>query len=215
MRERDYGGYLQMNFDGQLLSRDLRGNVGVRVVETNQFSTGLLIDVAADHGQPQRTTTCCRRSTWSGRCATICWCASRTSRDLSRPNLTDVAASTAVTVSGTQFNVKTGNPNIDPFLANAYDLSFEWYPAAGTLVSVAPFRKDVLRFTSTQITNTVFHGNPFGVPELAGHRGLRLDPGMQPECDLGIFGAGELAGRQSQRSRAQLPAAVALSARDS
>ena len=57
-----------------------------------------------------------------------------------------LAASTAVTVSGTQFNVKTGNPNILPFLANAYDLSFEWYPATGTMLSVAPFCKQVLTF---------------------------------------------------------------------
>jgi hypothetical protein len=45
------------------------------------------------------TITCCRRSTWSGRCA-ILPDPLRLFADLSRPNLTDVAASTSVTVSG-------------------------------------------------------------------------------------------------------------------
>src|SRR6185503_17868780 len=102
------------------------------------------------------------------------------SRDLSRPNLTDVAASTSVTVSGTQFNVKTGNPNILPFLSNAYDLSFEWYPARGTLVSVAPFHKDVVRLVSSQIVNTVFEGNPFGVPDSLAIKACGTTPGCSP-----------------------------------
>jgi len=104
------------------------------------------------------------------------------SRDLSRPNLTDLAASTAVTVSGTQFNVKTGNPNIQPFLANAYDVSFEWYPAAGTMLAVSPFYKDVLRFTSTQTVNTVFNGNPFGVPNSLAIAACGSTPGCSPSA---------------------------------
>jgi len=104
------------------------------------------------------------------------------SRDLSRPNLTDVAASTSVTVSGTQFNVKTGNPNILPFLSNAYDLSFEWYPARGTLLSVAPFHKDVVRLVSTQTVNTVFEGNSFGVPDSLAIKACGSTPGCSPSA---------------------------------
>jgi iron complex outermembrane recepter protein len=102
------------------------------------------------------------------------------SRNLSRPNLTDVAASTSVTVSGTQFNVKKGNPNIQPFLSNAYDLAFEWYPARGTLVSVAPFHKDVVRLVSAQTVNTVFEGNPFGVPDALAIKACGTTPGCSP-----------------------------------
>ena len=52
VRERDYGSYLQMNFDEQLLSRDLRGNIGVRYVEYPSIFPGLFIDSAAHHRQP-------------------------------------------------------------------------------------------------------------------------------------------------------------------
>ncbi len=181
VRERDYGSYLQMNFNGHLLDRDLRGNVGVRLVQTNQFSQGYsstLLPITAsrtyDNALPALNLVWSLREDLLTRFAY--------SRDLSRPNLTDVAASTSVTVSGTQFNVKSGNPNIQPFLANAYDLSFEWYPAAGTLVSVAPFRKDVLRFTSTQTVNTVFDGNPFGVPNSLAIAACGSTPGCSPSA---------------------------------
>src|SRR5580698_11054601 len=179
--EKDYGGYLQMNFDGHLLSHELRGNIGVRTVRTDQFSLGyastlLPITASRDYNNvlPSLNLVWSLREDFLARFAA--------SRDVSRPNLTDVAATTSVTVSGTQFNVKTGNPNIEPFLANAYDLSFEWYPTAGTLLSVAPFRKDVLRFTSTQTVNTVFNGNPFGVPNSLAIAACGSTPGCSPSA---------------------------------
>jgi TonB-dependent receptor len=181
VRERDYGGYLQLNFDSHLLSHDLRGNLGVRVVATNQASRGYsagLVPITAS--RTYNNVLPALNLVWSLRDDLLLRFAA--SRDLSRPNLTDVAASTNVSISGTQFNVKTGNPNIEPFLANAYDLSFEWYPAAGTLVSVAPFRKDVLRFVSTQITNTVFDGNPFGVPNSVAITACGATPGCSPSA---------------------------------
>jgi TonB-dependent receptor len=181
VRERDYGTYLQMNWDTSLLARDLRGNLGVRVVRTSQFSEGYsstLLPITAnrtyDNVLPAFNLAWALRPDLVVRFAY--------SRDMSRPNLTDVAASTAVTVSGTQFNVKTGNPSIDPFLANAYDLSLEWYPAPGTLVSVAPFRKDVLSFSSTETVNAVFHGNTFGVPDSLAVQACGSTPGCGPSA---------------------------------
>jgi iron complex outermembrane receptor protein len=181
VKERDYGGYLQMNFNEHLLSRDLRGNLGVRVVRTSQSSLGYsstLQPITASRSYDNVLPAL--NLVWSLRNDLLMRFAY--SRDLSRPNLTDVAASTSVTVSGTQFNVKTGNPNIEPFLANAYDLSIEWYPSAGTLLGVAPFRKDVLRFVSTQTTNTVFNGNPFGVPNSLAITACGSTPGCSPSA---------------------------------
>jgi TonB-dependent receptor len=179
VRERDYGAYLQMNFDTQLLSRELRGNIGVRDVSTHQFSQGYsstLLPISATHTYNNVLPSL--NLVWSLTDDFLMRFGA--SRDLSRPNLTDVAASTSVTVSGTQFNVKTGNPNIQPFLSNAYDVSFEWYPGRGTLVSVAPFRKDVLRLVQTQTTNIVFTGNPFGVPDSLAVKACGSTPGCGP-----------------------------------
>lgn len=185
VRERDTGAYLQMDWDSHLLGRELRGNLGVRVARTSQASKGysstlLPISASRDYNDVLPALNL----VWSLRPDLLLRFAA--SRDMSRPNLTDVAASTSVTVSGTQFNVKSGNPNIDPFLANAYDLSLEWYPAPGTLVSVAPFRKDVLSFSSTETINTVFHGNPFGVPDSLAVLACGSTPGCGPDATWGF-----------------------------
>jgi iron complex outermembrane recepter protein len=179
VQERDYGTFLQMNWDSHLLDRELRGNVGVRVVRTSQWSQGYsstLQPVTAS--RDYNDVLPALNLVWSLRPDLLLRFAF--SRDLSRPNLTDVAASTSVSVSGTSLDVKSGNPNIDPFLANAYDLSLEWYPAPGTLVSVAPFRKDVLSFSSSETINTTFEGNPFGVPDSLAIQACGSTPGCGP-----------------------------------
>jgi len=179
VQERDYGTFLQMNWDSHLLDRELRGNLGVRVVRTSQWSLGYstsLLPVTAS--RDYNDVLPALNLVWSLRPDLLLRFAY--SRDMSRPNLTDVAASTSVTVSGTSLDVKSGNPNIDPFLANAYDLSLEWYPALGTLVSVAPFRKDVLSFSSSETINTTFEGNPFGVPDSLAIKACGSTPGCGP-----------------------------------
>ncbi len=181
VEEKDLGGYLQMDFNTQLLARELRGNVGVRLVKTDQSSLGYsstLLPITADHTYDNVLPAL--NLVWGLTDHFLVRFAY--SRDMSRPNLTDVAASTAVTVSGTQFNVKTGNPNLEPFLSNAYDLSFEWYPSQGTLLGVAPFRKDILRLVSSQVTNTVFDGNPFGVPNSLAISACGSTPGCSPSA---------------------------------
>src|SRR6185312_15628754 len=104
VRERDYGAYLQMNWDSHLLSRELRGNLGVRVVRTNQSSQGYsstLLPITAT--RTYNNVLPAFNIAWSLRPNLLLRFAY--SRDMSRPNLTDVAASTSVAVSGTQFNV--------------------------------------------------------------------------------------------------------------
>jgi iron complex outermembrane recepter protein len=181
VRERDYGAYLQMDWDAHLLSRELRGNLGVRVVRTSQWSQGYsstLLPITASRSYDNVLPAL--NLVWSLRPDLLLRFAA--SRDMSRPNLTDIAASTSVSVSGTQFNVKSGNPDIDPFLANAYDVSLEWYPSPGTLVSVAPFRKDVLSFVSSETINTVFNGNPFGIPNSFAISACGSTPGCSPDA---------------------------------
>src|SRR3546814_13123744 len=36
-----------------------------------------------------------------------------------------------------------GDPNLDPYRANQYDLSIEWYPDHETIVALAAFYKDI------------------------------------------------------------------------
>jgi iron complex outermembrane receptor protein len=180
--ERDYGGYIQADFKFDALGRPLRGNVGVRDVSTQQHSSGFSFV-----GGVQQAVTTDRTYNEILPSLNLVWeirddmqVRVSASRVMARPDLTSLVASTSVTVSGTQFNVKTGNPSLQPFLAWAYDVAWEWYPTTGSLVSVAYFRKDVSSFVTTQTVNIPFTGNPFGVPDSAAVAACGSTPGCSP-----------------------------------
>ena len=84
---------------------------------------------------------------------------------MARPNLGNLTPSVTVSVSGSAHSVTAGNPNLDPFLAKAYDLSFEYYFNRDSLISVAFFKKDIENFVQTKQINSVFHNNAFGIPD--------------------------------------------------
>ncbi|HEY3798877.1 MAG TPA: TonB-dependent receptor [Caulobacteraceae bacterium] len=180
--EGDYGAYVQADFHAPLLGRELRGNIGVRDVYTTQnsqgfdFIAGVQQAVTAQHDYNEVLPSL--NLAWNVRDDMVLRFSA--SRVMARPDLTSLVASTSVTVSGTQFNVKTGNPSLLPFLAWAYDLAWEWYPAHGALVSVALFRKDVSSFVTTQAENIPFEGNPFGVPDSAAIAACGSTPGCSP-----------------------------------
>ena len=51
-----------------------------------------------------------------------------------------------------------GNPGLEPLVSNNFDLSFEWYYAEGSFLSVGYFRKNIDNYIGTsQITETPFN----------------------------------------------------------
>lgn len=76
-------------------------------------------------------------------------------------------ATTPAAVTGglptfTNFTAETGNPLLKPTMSNNFDLSFEWYPRAGTSFHIAPFYKrltDLPIFSLTQRQVTVVFTN--------------------------------------------------------
>ena len=180
--EKDIGGYVQADFHTDVLGRTLRGNIGVRDVQTQQNSKGY--SFIASVLQP---VTAARTYSNVLPSLNLAWdfrddmvLRASAAKVMARPDLTSLVASTSVTVSGTSLSVKTGNPDLQPFLANAYDLAWEWYPSRGSIVSVALFRKDVQTFVTTQIDNIPFHGNPFGIPDSAAIAACGSTPGCSP-----------------------------------
>jgi TonB-dependent receptor len=84
---------------------------------------------------------------------------------MSRPNLGQLNPGAAVSVSGNNRTVTAGNPDLDPFRANAYDLAFEWYFHDDALLSLAFFYKDVDSFVQTVRETAPFTGNSLGLPD--------------------------------------------------
>jgi TonB-dependent receptor len=84
---------------------------------------------------------------------------------MARPDLGNLTPGATISVSGAGRTVTAGNPNLDPYRAKAYDLSFEWYFTKSALLSLALFEKDITSLVQTLQTNTTFTGNPFGLPD--------------------------------------------------
>lgn len=160
INEKTYGGYAMAKFGGD----GWRGNVGVRVVKTDQISTGSLIGGA----NPQFTNPFGGFTPiTSSRSYTDVLPSANLSIDLSRKVVLRFAAGKTVTrpdfvditpgidLNGTLLTGQGGDPNLQPYRANQYDVSLEWYPDAETIVALAAFYKDIQSYivnrTSTEI----------------------------------------------------------------
>jgi TonB-dependent receptor len=181
VEETDTGAYVQADFKYELGSHTLRGNVGVRYVNTDQTTTGW----ATVGGVPVLTTV---ERDYSDVLPSLNLVYDFTdsllmrvgaSKVMTRPNLGSITPGSTVTVSGNNRTVNQGNPLLDPFRAKAYDVGVEWYFAPESLVSLAVFYKDVESFVQTLRDQRVFTGNPYGLPDSLATQACGVTPG----CD--------------------------------
>lgn len=162
VEENTYGGYVLGEFGGERW----RGNAGVRVVTTKQTSSGF-IQNAAGPGQvsnpfgvflpvtEERTYTDILPSANVAFDVTdqfiVRFAAART---MTRPDFTDIAP--RVSLNPGALTGSGGNADVEPFRANQYDVSLEWYPREDTLLAVAFYYKDILNFVTDNISNEIF-----------------------------------------------------------
>ena len=167
VEEKDAGAYVQADFNTEIGGHALRGNFGVRYVKTKQTSEGytyvsgapLAISAQREYSDtlPSMNLVYEPMDNFLIRFGAA--------KVMSRPDLGSLTPGATISVSGAGRSVSAGNPNLDPFRAKAYDLSFEWYFQQSGLLSVALFKKQIGSFVQTLQTNTTFTGNPFGLPD--------------------------------------------------
>ncbi len=167
IREEDNGGYLQGDWNTEIMGMSFRGNAGVRYVRTKESASGytflsgsalpITVDRTYHDWLPSVNMVLEPRQDFLIRFAAA--------KVMSRPNLGSLAPGATVNVSGANRTVTAGNPLLDPIRAKAYDLSFEWYFAKESLISLALFRKDIDTFIQTRQTISTFHNNAFGIPD--------------------------------------------------
>lgn len=168
VNEKAYGGYAMARLGGE----GWRGNIGVRIIKTDQTANGNLL------GAPNPTNTSpfgnytpitTERSYTdvlpSANLAidvnpnlVLRFAAGRT---VARPDFADIAP--GVNLNGTTLTGSGGNSNLSPFRANQYDVSLEWYPERDTIVAVALFYKDILSYIVNNTTTETFP-TQFDVP---------------------------------------------------
>jgi iron complex outermembrane receptor protein len=168
VNEKAYGGYAMARLGGD----GWRGNIGVRVVRTDQTANGNLL------GAPNPTNTSpfgnytpiTTKSSYTDVLPSanlaidinpnmvLRFAAGRT---VARPDFADIAP--GVNLNGTTLSGSGGNSNLDPFRANQYDVSLEWYPERDTIVALALFYKDILSYIVNRPTTETFP-TQFDVP---------------------------------------------------
>ena len=142
----------------------IRGNVGVRIVNTDQTVDGYAVGVdpatPGSYDNPFGRTV----ETTENRSYTDILPSANmvfeinedmllrgsASRVMARADYNQLAG--AVSLNPTLLSGGGGNPDLDPFRATAFDFGFEWYPADDTMLAVAVFYKDI----GSYITNATF-----------------------------------------------------------
>jgi len=165
--EENTGVYLQVDFNTMLGDMPLRGNAGVRYIQTDQTSVGYQLVT----GVPLLTTV---ERDYDDVLPSVNFVLEVTpdflvrlgySEVITRPGLGNLTPGGNVSVSGNNRTVTAGNPLLDPFEADAVDASFEWYFSDESLFGVALFYKDISTFPQSVSATTPFTGNPFGIPD--------------------------------------------------
>jgi len=152
--EEDLGYHVQLDFDTTLFGLPLRGDVGVRYVETDMAAKGTQAITNADNTVTLMSVVANRKYDDTLPAVNLVLepvqdflVRAGYSKVMSRPALGSLSPGGSITGFATPPVVTFGNPNLDPFRADAYDMSFEWYFAEEALIALALFRKDIESFT--------------------------------------------------------------------
>jgi len=164
--EKNSAAFAQLNFQTELVGLPIRGNIGVRYVQTDQNSTGYTFS----NGAP---TLVSADNDYSDTLPSLNVAANVTddfivrasaAKTVARNSLNFIVPRAVASISGNAKQLAVGNPNLDPQRANVYDLGFEWYYQPEALLSVALFYKDIGTYVQNIATTGNFSANPLGLP---------------------------------------------------
>ncbi|WP_246050658.1 TonB-dependent receptor [Asticcacaulis tiandongensis] len=71
---------------------------------------------------------------------------------LTRPTMTDLSPAQSIQTNPGNETLRMGNPDLQPFRANQYEIGAEWYFADTSLLSFAAFHKEIHSFVTTATT---------------------------------------------------------------
>ncbi|MDB5678873.1 TonB-dependent receptor [Sphingomonas bacterium] len=184
VQEKDTGVFFQANFRKDLGGVTVRGNMGLRYVQTDQAATGF----GFVGGAVQEVTV---PNKYEDFLPSVNLVIEPTDKLLirlaaadvmTRPSLGSLTPGVAVNVSGANRTVTVGNPKLAPFRARTYDAAIEYYFGSGSLISVALFQKNIQSFIQTQSSTSTFTGNSLGLPDSLATAAC----GATPNCAPGL-----------------------------
>ena len=167
VEETGTGAFLQLDIATEVAGVPLRGNLGVRHVETRQAALGYtfvagaprssVVERTYSHTLPSFNLTAEFRDDFLVRASAA--------KVMSRPDLLLLNPGAAVSIAGSNKTVTAGNPLLEPFEADSFDLSFEWYFGEQSLLSLGLFYKKIASFVQTVRATDSFSSNTLGLPD--------------------------------------------------
>lgn len=161
-------GFVQSDFKGDVLGRELRLNAGVRWSQTKldidnfkRSGSGNAYQPNSEQGKYTNVLPAVSAA-WDLNDELIF----RTSwgKTISRASLSIIAAQTVIP-NAFDNTATAGNPNLKPQQSKNFDTSLEWYFKPGSLLSAAYFKKKLTDATVSTTTNTTF--GALGLPDTA------------------------------------------------
>lgn len=157
--ENDYAAFLQGSLDTTLGSWGLRAVAGLRYVRTEVDATGIL--------STNTVTVANTYTDWLPSVSVVLeptdelLIRANVARQMARPTLASLTPGGTLNPFSQTLNF--GNPQLDPFRANSFDIGVEWYFAPESLLSVAVFYKDIATFVTRETASVPF--NTLGLPD--------------------------------------------------
>ena len=141
--EKDKAAYGQVDFNFDLFDgHALRGNVGVRYVETKVAATGYT-SATSQVTVPHKYHDWLPAVNASFDITQNLIARAAFAKVMARPAFTALTPGGTVNTTFGAQSATIGNPLLNPYRAKNYDLSFEWYPEKGALYGVAFFYKQI------------------------------------------------------------------------
>ena len=175
--EKTTSAFAKLNIDSELAKIPVRGNVGLQVINTDQSSTALSVDTnsgtqgsGGNYGNTLTVTPFTQGKTYTDVLPSMNLAFELDNdqtlrlglgKQMARARLDQLRASRNAKVNLTtrMWEGDGGNPNLDPFRADALDLSYEKYFGNKAYFSAAAFRKNLKSYVYQQtVTNYDFTG---------------------------------------------------------
>ncbi|QJR10973.1 hypothetical protein DSM104443_02043 [Usitatibacter rugosus] len=162
VEEKDSGGFVMADFWTDLVGKPLRGNVGLRYVQTKQSATGyqatgggtaVTVDQTYDDWLPSLNLAMNLNRDLILRFAAA--------KVMARPQLGNLSPGGTITTTG-NLSITVGNPLLEPFRANTMDLGLEWYFGKNALLAAGLFYKDIGTYIQQLRVNVPY--NETGLP---------------------------------------------------
>lgn len=188
--EESLGAYVQLAFEAQLGEVPVRGDLGLRYVETDLSTSAWPSSVAwvEDAGSE---TMAKGKNSYDDLLPSLnlvfepiedVLIRASYSKVMARPGLGSLTPNVNISVSGSSRGVSAGNPTLEPTRADAYDLGVEIYMSPETMLGLNVFYKDIESYVQS-----VRETRPYtttGIDVSFAQRACEASPlGYGPDCN--------------------------------